>query len=190
VNLLELVSAYAPFANGGAGVLPYGIREIRDSDGKIVYRRDGSGLGEVATPEFVGMMNDMLTGVIAYGTGKAAALPRPVAGKTGTTQDYRDAWFIGYTANLVAGIWFGNDDNQPMNKITGGMLPAAAWRNFMLTATAGDPVRPLPGHAPSAVATPTTPSNEESPLDRLLGWVTESSSGGTSPDDRSRYPQN
>jgi penicillin-binding protein 1A len=190
VNLLELVSAYAPLANGGAGVLPYGIREIRDSDGKIVYRRNGSGLGEVVTPDFVGMMNDMLTGVIAYGTGKAAALPRPVAGKTGTTQDYRDAWFIGYTADLVAGIWFGNDDNQPMNKITGGMLPAAAWRNFMLTATAGDQVRPLPGRAPSAVATPTTPSNEESPLDRLLGWVTGSSSGSTSPEERSRYPQN
>src|SRR5205823_5158739 len=132
VNLLELVSAYAPFANGGNGVLPHGIAEIRDSDGKTLYRRSGSGPGVVITAELVPLMNEMLSGVISHGTGKAAALPRPAAGKTGTTQDYRDAWFIGYTADLVAGVWLGNDDNSPMNKVTGGMLPAAAWPNFML----------------------------------------------------------
>src|SRR5262249_2244315 len=112
VNLLELVSAYAPFANGGNGVLPYGIAEVRDSDGKLVYRRSGSGPGPVVAPELIGLMNEMLSGVISRGTGKAAALPRPMAGKTGTTQDYRDAWFIGYTADLVAGVWLGNDDNS------------------------------------------------------------------------------
>ena len=144
VNLLELVSAYAPFANGGTGVWPYGIAEIRDSAGKIVFRRAGSGPGTVASAEFVGEMNDMLSGVISHGTGKSAALPRPAAGKTGTTQDYRDAWFIGYTADLVAGVWFGNDDNKPMNKVTGGSLPAQAWRRFMLAATKSMPVRPLP----------------------------------------------
>jgi penicillin-binding protein 1A len=89
-------------------------------------------------------MNQMLSAVIGHGTGKSAVLPRPAAGKTGTTQDYRDAWFIGYTADLVAGVWLGNDDNTPMNQVTGGSLPAHAWRRFMLTATPAMPVRPLP----------------------------------------------
>src|SRR5438067_2864760 len=164
VNLLELTSAYAPFANGGTGVLAYGIAEIRDSAGQLVYRRAGSGPGPVVAPDLVGMMNDMLTGVIARGTGKTAALPRPAAGKTGTTQEYRDAWFIGYTADLVAGVWLGNDDNSPMNRVTGGSLPAFTWRHFMTTATNGMPVKPLP----------TAPSSEESPLDKLLGWLAPS----------------
>jgi penicillin-binding protein 1A len=144
VNLLELVSAYAPFANGGNGVLAYGITEISDTGGRVLYRRSGSGPGQVIPPDEVGLMDGMLTGVIAHGTGKAAALPRPVAGKTGTTQDYKDAWFIGFTANLVAGVWLGNDDNTPMNNVTGGSLPAPVWKNFMLAATQGMPVKPLP----------------------------------------------
>jgi penicillin-binding protein 1A len=155
VNLLELVSAYAPFANGGNGVWPHGISEIRDSAGKIVFHRSGSGLGQVVSPEFAGRMNEMLSAVIGHGTGISASLPRPVAGKTGTTQDYRDAWFIGYTADLVAGIWLGNDDSSPMNKVTGGSLPAEAWRRFMLAATRSMPVRSLPTApqpAPSIVA--------------------------------------
>ncbi|MGH7060604.1 MAG: penicillin-binding protein, partial [Stellaceae bacterium] len=84
--------------------------------------------------------------------GRSALLPRPVAGKTGTTNDYRDAWFIGYTAQLVAGVWFGNDDNRPMNRVTGGSLPARTWRQFMLAATQGMPVRPLPSAPPPAAA--------------------------------------
>jgi penicillin-binding protein 1A len=144
VNLLELVSAYAPFANGGSGVWPHGIAEIRDGAGKIVFRRTGSGLGQVVSPELTGTMNEMLSAVIGHGSGKSAALPRPAAGKTGTTQDYRDAWFIGYTAELVTGVWLGNDDNTPMNKVTGGSLPAQAWRRFMLAATPTMPVRALP----------------------------------------------
>ena len=148
VNLLELVSAYAPFANGGNGVLAYGIAEIADTSGKIIYKRSGNGPGQVVPPDEVGLMNEMLAGVISHGTGKAAALPRPAAGKTGTTQEYRDAWFIGYTADLVAGVWFGNDDNTPMARVTGGSLPAPAWRAFMLAATKDMPVRPLPEGAP------------------------------------------
>jgi penicillin-binding protein 1A len=191
VNLLELVSAYTPFANGGTGVLPYGLSEIRDTAGKIIYRRRGSGPGPVIAAELVGMMNDMLTGVIAHGTGKAAALPRPAAGKTGTTQEYRDAWFIGYTADLIAGVWLGNDDDTPMNKVTGGSLPAAAWRSFMLAATRGMPVRPLPS-APLAVpgSSPGTPAAaaEESPLDRLFGWLSAPAQPGPLPVDPGRYP--
>ena len=144
VNLLELVASYAPFANGGSGVWPHGIAEIRDSAGKVVFRRAGSGPGQVASPEFAAAISGMLSAVIDHGTGKSAVLPRPAAGKTGTTQDYRDAWFIGYTADLVAGVWLGNDDNSPMNKVTGGSLPAQAWRRFMLAATKPMPVRALP----------------------------------------------
>ncbi len=159
VNLLELVSAYAPFANGGVGVWPYGIAEIRDSAGKVLFRRAGSGPGRVISPMLDSEMNRMLQGVIEDGTGRAAALPRPAAGKTGTTQDYRDAWFVGYTADLVAGVWLGNDDNAPMRKVTGGSLPAQAWRRFMLAATRSMPVRPLPSApAPQVVATAAPPS--------------------------------
>ncbi|MGH7046674.1 MAG: transglycosylase domain-containing protein [Stellaceae bacterium] len=160
VNLLELVSAYAPFPNGGIGVWPYGIVEIRDSAGRVVFRRHGSGPGRVISPELDATMNRMLEGVIGYGTGRAASLPRPAAGKTGTTQDYRDAWFIGYTAGLVAGVWFGNDDDTPMRNVTGGSLPAAAWRRFMLAATRPWPIRPLPdGVAAPVVAAAAPPSH-------------------------------
>ena len=151
VNLLELVSAYAPFANGGAGVWAYGIAEIRDSDGKVIFHRTGSGAGQVMSPELAGTMNEMLNAVIGHGTGRSAALPRPAAGKTGTTQDYRDAWFVGYTADLVTGVWLGNDDNSPTNKVTGGSLPAQTWRRFMLAATRAMPVRPLPSTPQPAV---------------------------------------
>jgi penicillin-binding protein 1A len=175
VNLLELVSAYAPFANGGNGVLAYGITEIKDASGKVVYQRSGSGAGQVIPPDEVGMMDSLMAGVIAHGTGKAAALPRPAAGKTGTTQDSKDAWFIGFTADLVAGVWLGNDDNTPMNKVTGGSLPAPTWKAFMLAATQGMPVKPLPSTPFQAVAS--TPVSAPAPtLDQLFGQVAQPSS--------------
>ncbi|MGH7037322.1 MAG: transglycosylase domain-containing protein [Stellaceae bacterium] len=159
VTLLDLVSAYAPFANGGLGVWPYGIVEIRDGGGKVLFRRGGSGPGRVVSRADVGLMNAMLEGVVRHGTGRRAVLPRPAAGKTGTTQDYRDAWFIGYTADLVTGVWLGNDDDTPMNGVTGGSLPAEIWHRFMLAATRGMPVRPLPG-PPLAIAA-ATPARSE-----------------------------
>ena len=160
----------------GASTGEHEAVELRDGD-KAHYLGKGvlnavENVESVLAPELAGMMNDMLTGVIAHGTGKAAALPRPAAGKTGTTQDYRDAWFIGYTADLIAGVWLGNDDNTPMNKVTGGSLPAAAWRNFMLAASKGMPVKPLPVPGPILGARPAIPTTpEESPLDRLFGWL-------------------
>jgi penicillin-binding protein 1A len=168
VTLLELTAAYAPFANGGQGVWAYGVAEIRDNAGNVLFRRAGTGPGRVVDPEFVGEMNDMLVGVIDRGTGRSAQLPRPAAGKTGTTQDYRDAWFIGYTADLVAGVWLGNDDNSPMNKVVGGSLPAQTWRRFMLAATRGMPVRPLPS-APPPAAVAIIPAPVRGFFDSLLG---------------------
>ena len=143
VTLMELTAAYAAFASGGQGAWPYAIVEVRDKSGTVLYRRQGSGPGEVIQPGIAGEMNQLLAGVIDHGTGKAAQIGRPVAGKTGTTQDYRDAWFEGFTADLVTGVWFGNDDNTPMNNVTGGTLPARTWHDFMAEATKGQAVRPV-----------------------------------------------
>jgi penicillin-binding protein 1A len=93
----------------------------------------------------VAAMNDMLSAVISMGTGRAAELAWPVAGKTGTSQNFRDAWFVGYSADLIAGVWMGNDDGGPMAEVTGGGLPARLWRDFMAAAHEGWPSRPLPG---------------------------------------------
>ena len=137
VSLINLTAAYAPFANGGTAVWPYGILEIRDDNNKVLYSRAGSGLGRVVRQDHVATMNQMMADVIAKGTGKAAFLDRPAAGKTGTSQHHRDAWFVGYTANLVTGVWFGNDNGTPMLRVTGGGLPAILWKRFMIDAHEG-----------------------------------------------------
>ena len=143
-TLLNMTAAYAAFANGGTGVIPYGIEEIRDGGGAIVYRRSGSGLGQVIPPQYIGPMNAMMKGVIDGGTGRGAKLDRPAAGKTGTSQNYRDAWFMGYTADYVAGVWLGNDNGAAMKGVTGGSMPARLWQNVMMSAHAGIPPRDLP----------------------------------------------
>jgi len=145
VNLLELTQAYAVFANQGQGVWFRGIDEIRDSDGAVLFRRSGDGPGRVVDPRQVNQMNDMMTAVLEWGTGKSAAFGRPAAGKTGTSQDFRDAWFVGFTADLVAGVWVGNDNGESMERITGGSLPARIWHAFMVDATRGQPAKELPG---------------------------------------------
>ena len=150
VSLLELVSAYAPFANGGRGVFPNVIKRIVSTDGRILYERKGSGPGQVLDPTELGTMNNMLAAVVSSGTGKRAQLQgREVGGKTGTTQSYKDAWFIGYTAQYVAGVWVGNDDSKPTKRVTGGSLPAQIWKDVMLAAHANLPAVPLPGEPPS-----------------------------------------
>jgi len=145
VTLLELTSAFAPFANGGNGVLPYAITEIRDAQQNVIYRRAGSGPGQVLQRQPLVAMTDMLQAVVQQGTGRGAALDRPTGGKTGTSQDFRDAWFIGFTADYVAGAWVGNDNGEPMLRVTGGSLPARIWHDFMQEAERGQPARTLPG---------------------------------------------
>ena len=141
VRLIELTGAYATFANGGAGVIPYGVERIEG-----VFERAGAGAGEAVAPGVAASMNDMLAAVVAEGTGKAARLAdRPSAGKTGTSQSFRDAFFIGFTGNLVAGVWVGNDDGLPMDEITGGGLPAQIWHDFMMAAHEDAPLLPIPG---------------------------------------------
>ncbi len=146
VTPLELVSAYAPFANNGIAVLPYVIVSVKTKDGGWIYRRSGGGLGRVIAPEAVGMMNVMMRETLLTGTGRKAELPGwDAAGKTGTSQDFRDAWFVGYTSSLVAGVWLGNDDGSPTKRVSGGNLPVEVWSRFMKTALAGKPPQPLPG---------------------------------------------
>jgi penicillin-binding protein 1A len=144
VSLLELTAAYLPFANGGRGVGPFAVTEIRTRGGHVVYRRQPWPDERIVAPAHLAAMNEMLSEVIAGGTGKAARPgSRPAAGKTGTTQDYRDGWFVGYTADLVAGVWVGNDDNSPTRNVGGGDIPARVWRQFIVEASRDLPARPL-----------------------------------------------
>jgi penicillin-binding protein 1A len=147
VTLLELANAYVPFATGGRGAIAHGVKRVKGIDGGVLYERSGSGLGPLVDADVAGAMNRMLIKAVRTGTGKAALLAdRPSAGKTGTSQDFKDAWFIGYTRQLVAGVWVGNDANQAMSKsIRGGTLPATMWKSFMTRAMAGKPAQPLPG---------------------------------------------
>jgi penicillin-binding protein 1A len=145
VSLTELVGAYAPFANGGQGVTPHVVTKIRTSEGKVLYARLPDQLGQVIEPRHVAMMNTMMQETLLSGTARKAEIPGwMAAGKTGTSQDFRDAWFIGYTANLVTGVWLGNDDNSPTRKTTGGGLPVEVWTRFMRAAHQGVPVAALP----------------------------------------------
>jgi penicillin-binding protein 1A len=146
VSPVELVSAYATFANGGLGVSPHVVERIRNADGKMLYDRTQQPLGRIVDARYVGMMNSMLHETLVSGTARAASLPGwQAAGKTGTSQDFRDAWFIGYTSMLVAGIWLGNDDNTPSKHAVGGGLPVEIWSRFMRTALAGHAPAALPG---------------------------------------------
>jgi len=146
VSVLELVGAYAPFANGGYAVVPYVIERISGENGKPLYAHRDQQLGRIVEARYVDMMNTMMQETLTIGTAHKATLPGwPAAGKTGTSQDFRDAWFIGYTSKLVTGVWMGNDDGTPTKKVTGGSLPTAVWSRVMREALQGVPVAALPG---------------------------------------------
>jgi penicillin-binding protein 1A len=172
VSLTELVGAYAPFANGGQGVSPHVVTKIR-TQGKVLYARPADQLGQVVEPRHVAMMNTMMQETLLSGTARKAEIPGwMAAGKTGTSQDFRDAWFIGYTANLVTGVWLGNDDNSPTRKATGGGLPVEVWTRFMRAAHQGVPIAGLSGlqaggffsNFVQAVSQASTPVNAPSPV--------------------------
>jgi penicillin-binding protein 1A len=145
VSMIELVGAYAPFANGGFAASPHVVTRIKTLDGKLLYARQPDQPSEVIEPRNVAMMDKMMEETLISGTARKAEIPGwTAAGKTGTSQDFRDAWFIGYTANLVTGVWLGNDDNSPTRKATGGGLPVEVWTRFMRAAHQGVPVAALP----------------------------------------------
>ncbi|MGV8939233.1 MAG: transglycosylase domain-containing protein, partial [Allorhizobium sp.] len=146
VSLLELTAAYAPFMNGGYKATPHVIRRISTTAGKLIYETSYDNPPRVLSGQVVADMNMMLGKVISEGTGKNARIPDwQAAGKTGTTQSFRDALFVGYTSNLTTGVWFGNDDGKSMKKVTGGGLPAKTWEQFMVAAHAGLAPSPLSG---------------------------------------------
>ncbi len=131
VNLLELTAAYDVLANNGNGVFVHGIRSIENTEGKNLFTRKIQGPGKILNSYTVKTMTEMMEQTIINGTGKKAKINRPAAGKTGTSQSLRDAWFVGFTSNIVVGVWFGNDDDSPMEQITGGTAPAILWGEFM-----------------------------------------------------------
>ena len=148
VSPLEMAQAYAPFSNGGVFAKGYGIERIRTAGGRVLYDH-GVGRGPrqavIAQPALSYMVS-MMRGVIAGGTGGRAQVPGyDIAGKTGTTSDYRDAWFVGYTGGFVTAVWVGKDDNKPMRKVTGGAAPAAIWKDYMTAALPRLKVQPIPG---------------------------------------------
>ena len=166
VSLNELVGAYAPFANGGFTASPHVVNRIRTPEGKVLYARRTDPPARVIDANVVGMMNVMMHETLVTGTAKKADIPGwSAAGKTGTSQDFRDAWFIGYTANLVTGIWLGNDDNSPTRKATGGGLPVEVWTRFMKAAHQNVAPAPLPGstQSPGGFLSNLFPGNPRTP---------------------------
>jgi penicillin-binding protein 1A len=191
VSLLELTGAYAPFANGGRAVSPHVVNRIRTDSGKILYQRPPDPANQVIDPRNVAMMNTMMHETLVSGTARKAEIPGwTAAGKTGTSQDFRDAWFMGYTANLVTGVWLGNDDNSPTKKATGGGLPVEVWTRFMRAAHQNVPVAALP-MAPRgglfANAAPSTPA----PANPQMGAppITTGMAGRSAPTRTSARPE-
>jgi penicillin-binding protein 1A len=175
-TLLEMTGAYATLANLGNGVWPRGIDRIIARDGTILYERQGSGPGRVVSAQAVRKMLDVMAATVEYGTAKRAKLDRPVYGKTGTSQNFRDAWFVGLTGDLVTGVWVGNDDNSPMEKVTGGTLPVIIWHDFMAPALASTPIADVQRPAGEVVATAapvTAPETDDG------SWLSNLLTGGS-----------
>jgi penicillin-binding protein 1A len=149
VTPLELTQAYAAFATVGHRVQPYTVLEVRKANGDLVFRRNLDMQPRVISDDEALAMNSMMYQVVQWGTGRAAAVPgHEVAGKTGTSAEFRDAWFVGFSPELITGVWIGNDDFSPMKKITGGTLPAQIWSGFMRTALKNMPASTLPRAEP------------------------------------------
>ncbi len=146
VTPIELANAYVPFSNGGYAAASHIISKVATLDGVVLYENPAPAERRVLKPHVVSAMNDMMASTLSWGTGRHAAIPNhPAAGKTGTTQDFKDAWFVGYTAHYTAVVWVGNDKAESMDQVVGGGLPATIWRELMTQAHKDiDPV-PLPG---------------------------------------------
>ena len=164
-RLIDLVSGYQTFELGGRRPSPWMIDRITNARGDLFYRRAPEAPPQVYDPMKAAQMVGLMQGVIEHGTGKRAALGRPAAGKTGTSQDYRDAWFIGFTPDLAAGVWVGDDKNRPMRHVEGGAIPAETWQRFMTVAEAGLPVRQF--------LSPRDPDAAPDPRDQLYRDLTD-----------------
>lgn len=172
VTAFDMANAYCVFASGGKEIEAYGILTIRDAQGELLFsrERDVPPARQLFPSEKVAELNGALNQVVENGTGTRANIEGLVsAGKTGTTQDYRDAWFIGFTGNYVASVWFGNDDYSPMNRMTGGTLPAMVWTDFMTYAHSGIGLKPIPGVERQPVAMQTAQGTADAGTKRAAG---------------------
>jgi penicillin-binding protein 1A len=158
VTPLEMAQAYDPFGNGGWGVQAYGIERIRTAGGQVLYQKKAPQLTPAVFNPALGEMQQMMRSVMKYGTGTHALVQGyDLAGKTGTTSDYKDAWFCGYTGGMVTVVWVGRDNNRPMRGITGAMAPSDIWRTYMQSALKRLPNTPIVQGAPAALPGPATP---------------------------------
>ncbi|MDB5453282.1 MAG: family penicillin-binding protein [Caulobacteraceae bacterium] len=155
LSLLDLTSAYQVFQNAGGRTRPHLVETITTARGDPLYLRQPSAPMTVYDPARSGAMVRMMQGVIEHGTGVRAQIGRPAAGKTGTSQRWRDAWFVGFTPDYAAGVWVGNDDGRPMAHVAGGAMPAEIWRQVMLAAHDGLPVRAFSWAPPGEAEAPT-----------------------------------
>jgi penicillin-binding protein 1A len=163
VRVLEHTGAFATFPNLGQAVQPHAILEVRTPNGGLVwsFEHDGKKPEQVISKDVALEMIRMMGKVVQQGTGRRAALDGiPAAGKTGTTNGYRDAWFVGFTGNYVAGVWFGNDDHRPTDRMTGGSVPALTWHEIMTNAHRGVAPKELPGMPPARTG-PAMASSDE-----------------------------
>lgn len=157
VTLLELASAYQVLQSGGGQSRPYLVSRIADARGQVLFLRPPSAAAPVYPVFEAAEMVQMMQGVVRSGTGREAAIGREVAGKTGTSQDHRDAWFVGFTPDWLCAVWVGNDDNRPMAQVTGGQIPAGIFRRFMAEAHRGLPIRGydwFPSPPPASISEP------------------------------------
>ncbi len=179
-TLLDLTSAYQVFQANGRRQPPYLIASIRNARGDLIYARPSAPAETVFAPARAAVMISMLEGVVTEGTGRRAQIGRPAAGKTGTSQDYRDAWFVGFTPDLLAGVWIGDDHDRPMDRVMGGDLPASAWRRFMSEALAGRPPLDFPPPPPPDPAAGPSLAGEERRLFYLAlsGELAAAAAGG------------
>ena len=157
MTVIEQATGYGVFMSGGKSTNRHSILSISDASGKVLYdfAKDGTKQVDILSENTTRSMNIMLSQVPEWGTGRRAKLDGiKTAGKTGTTQSYRDAWFVGYTGNFVAAVWFGNDNYSPTNRLTGGRLPAMTWKKFMTYAHQNIDILPLPFVEPEKVKKP------------------------------------
>jgi penicillin-binding protein 1A len=176
VSLVELTGAYLPFATGGVRPTIHAVREVADDRGRVLYRFTGSSR-RVIEPSTAATMQRLLAAVVERGTGRAARLDdRQVIGKSGTTQNYRDAWFVAAAGELVVGVWVGNDDGRPMQGVTGGTLPAMIAREVLRAVPPTAPPAPAPARAASP-ASGRPDEREENALALLLDWVSRTFGG-------------
>jgi penicillin-binding protein 1A len=161
VTVLDHTGGYGIFVNEGKSITPHAVLEVRNGAGDLIWRfdRDGKKPIQVISPQVARDMNMIMNKVVEEGTGRRAILEGiKAAGKTGTTNAYRDAWFVAYTGNYIAGIWFGNDDYSPLNRMTGGSLPAQTWHAIMTYAHQGVELKQIPGLGPATTSVAARPA--------------------------------